>query len=80
MNTQELVVLAQESVKKHGEVMVKNVINDVYDPAFEVAKDQVRALIPGTVADEIVVQILSQFAPVLKVALLSQADKMSAQV
>lgn len=73
----ELSETVKSSVAKHGEVMVKAVIEDCYDPAVLEAKEALKKLIPGQVDDMVIELVVTTFAPALKSALLTQADKIS---
>jgi len=74
----ELVNTVKGSVAKHGEVMVKAVIEDCYDLSINEAKEALKKLIPGQVDDMVIELVISTFAPALKTALLEQVEKISA--
>lgn len=76
----ELVEKAKASLAKHGEVMVKGVIEDIYEPAVLEAKEAAKKLIPGTIDDAVIELVVTSFSPALKAGLLAQVDKLSAEV
>lgn len=80
MEPKELAGAAVSSVAKHGEIMVKGVLGDIYDPAVAIAKEELKKLIPGQVDDMVIDLIVGTFGPELKKALLAQVDKISAEV
>lgn len=80
MEPSELAKAAVSSVAKHGEIMVKGVLGDIFDPAVSVAKEELKKLIPGQVDDMVIDLVVGTFGPELKKALLAEVDKISAEV
>jgi hypothetical protein len=72
--------VAKKSLLKHGEVFVKGVIADIYDPALTEAKEELKKIIKGPVDDGVIELIVGGLSPILKEQLLKGADKLSEEV
>lgn len=68
---------AKESVLKHGEIFLKGVFGDNYDPAVKLASEAVKKAIPGQVDDMVIDLVVANFAPALKLAILGEIEKVS---
>lgn len=76
----ELKELAKKSLLKHGEVFVGGVLNDVYDPSLDAAKEQLKGLIKGQADDLVIDLIVGHLGPVFKAELLKAVAKISDEV
>lgn len=71
--------MAKLVLLKHAEVFAEGLVKDLYDPAFDSAKDGLKKAIPGQADDALIELILGTLKPIMKQELLAQVEKLSAE-